>query len=176
MKSILASVLAVALVITVVPRAEAETIVEDGHAMYVGGTAAKVKPEALGKLDTTQPKSLEFQSPDGNVSIPYASIESYEYTRKLARHLGAVATVAVVLVKHLQRKHFLTITYRDEAGAAQVAVFEIAKELPESLLPILQARAPQGCKTCPRPAVRPAARTGQPPTLVRPEEAVAQAR
>jgi hypothetical protein len=62
------------------------------------------------------------------VSIPYADIQKFEYQEKLARHLGVILTIAVVMLKHRQRRHFIQITYMDANRKEQAAVFEIAKD------------------------------------------------
>jgi hypothetical protein len=67
----------------------------------------------------------------------------------VARHLGVLPAIAVGLVKKRQRRHYFRISYRDENGVVQVVVFEVPKNMPRTLLPILQTRAPQGCKTAP---------------------------
>lgn len=115
--------------------------VEDGQVMYVGGTVQSVKEGAFGKLDTTQEKTLTFESSGEKLVIPYARIDSFEYSEKLARHLGVVATVVVVLIKHRQRRHFFTIKYHDEKDVSQAVVFEVSKEAPRTLLAVLQTRA-----------------------------------
>ena len=122
--------------------------VDDSQVAYVGGTAAGVKPGALGTLDTASP-GLVFTHADGKLEIPFDKIESYEYSRKLARHLGVALTVAVAMVKHLQRRHFFTITYRDAADARQVAIFEVPKQMPPVLEAVLRTRVPT--KPCPPP-------------------------
>ncbi len=69
-----------------------------------------------------------------------------EYSQQVARHLGVLPAIAVGLVKRRQRRHFLRISYHDESSTAQVAIFEVSKETPHTLLAILEVRAPQGCK------------------------------
>ena len=119
---------------------------EDGQVMYMGGTVPNLKEGVVGKLDTTQELLLGFEHAGGKLTIPFAKIESFEYTEKLARHLGVLLTIAVVLVKHRQRRHFFRITYRDDANMQQVAVFEVPKEMPQTLNAVLQARVPHDCK------------------------------
>jgi len=119
--------------------------VEDGQAMYVGGTVAKLKEGALGRLDTTSTTMLEFESAGSTLAIPYVKIESFDYSQKVARHLGVLPAIAVGLVKKRQRRHFFQINYRDDNSVPQVAIFEVPKQMPPSLLAILQTRAPQGC-------------------------------
>jgi hypothetical protein len=119
--------------------------VEDGQVMYVGGTVAALKEGALGRLNTTSKTALEFESAGSTLAIPYAKIDSFEYSQKVARHLGVLPAIAVGLVKKRQRRHFFQINYRDDNSVSQVAIFEVAKRMPPSLLAILQTRAPQGC-------------------------------
>lgn len=126
--------------------------VEDGQVLYVGGTIAALKEGALGRLDTTAQTALAFASSGSLLSIPYDKIDSYEYSQQVARHLGVLPAVAVGLVRRRQRKHFLRISFHDDANASQVVIFELPKQMPRSLLAILQLRAPQGCK--PNPNVK----------------------
>lgn len=120
--------------------------VDVGEVAYVGGTVPAVKEGTVGRLNTALETALEFEYSAGKVSIPFAKIDSFEYTEKRARHLGVLATIAVGLVKHLQRRHFFRISYHDEDNTPQVAVFEVPKQMPQTLLAVLQTRAPQGCK------------------------------
>ena len=120
--------------------------VDLGQVAYVGGTVPGVKEGTVGQLDTSVETALEFVYSGGKVSIPFAKIDSFEYTVKRARQLGVLPTIAIGLFKHLQRRHFFRIAYHDEANTPQVAVFEVPKQMPQTLLAVLQARAPQGCK------------------------------
>jgi hypothetical protein len=120
--------------------------VDDGQVMYVGGTVVALKEGVSGKLDTTAPRVLSFDYSGGKLIIPFEMIDSFEYSRQVARHLGLLPAIAVGLVKHRQRRHFFRISYHDESKAPQVAIFEVSKEMPHVLLAILQVRAPQGCK------------------------------
>lgn len=100
----------------------------------------------MGKLDTTSQTALNFESPGGKLVIPFEEIDSYEYSQQVARHLGVLPAIAVGLVKRRQRRHFFRITYHDDSKTQQVAIFEVSKETPRSLLAVLQGRAPEGCK------------------------------
>lgn len=120
--------------------------VEDAEVAYVGGTAPNVKPGTIGRLDTAQPTSLVFQYSGGKFDIPYAAIESFEYSKERAHDLAVLPIVAVGMFKRLQRQHFVRITYRDEANFARAVVFELSKHMPRAVLAVLEARAPQGCK------------------------------
>jgi len=139
MKRLLACLLVVAMA---APGAEA--LVSEQDVLLVGGTVAGVHAGALGRLDLARADALVFHSGDAELSVPYAGITNYEYTRKLARRIGVIPTIAVVAVlKRRQRKHFVTITFKDAQGTPQIAVFEVPKQMPQILLPILAARAPR---------------------------------
>jgi hypothetical protein len=119
--------------------------VEDGDVMYSGGTVPGLASGAIGRLDTASETSLTFQSSGATLVIPYAKIDSFEYTEQVARHLGVLPAIAVGLVKARQHKHFIRISFHGENPSLQVAVFEVPKQMPQSLLAILRSRAPQAC-------------------------------
>ena len=120
--------------------------VEGDQVMYIGGTVAVLNKGVVGKLDTTSQTALNFESPGGKLVIPFEEIDSYEYSQQVARHLGVLPAIAVGLVKRRQRRHFFRITYHDDSKTQQVAIFEVSKEAPHTLMAILQGRAPQGCR------------------------------
>ena len=66
---------------------------DDGHAKYVGGTVPGLTAGTIVRLDTTSETSLTFQHAGNKVEIPYASIQSYEYSKEVARHLGVLPTL-----------------------------------------------------------------------------------
>jgi hypothetical protein len=119
---------------------------EDDRVMYVGGTAPAVQAGVFGRLDTTSETMLLFEYAGNKLAIPYAKIDSFQCYEEVARHLGVLPAIGVGLVKKRQQRHFFQISYRNENNLRQVAVFEVPKQMPETLLAVLQARAPQGCK------------------------------
>lgn len=120
--------------------------VDDGNVVYVGGTVASLKDGAIGKLDLKSQTELTFESSTGKLAIPFAKIDFYEHSQEVAHHLGVLPAIAVGLLKKRERKHFMRIAYRDENGVPQVAIFEVPKKMPRTLLAVLQQRAPQGCR------------------------------
>ncbi len=119
--------------------------VEDGQAMYVGGTVPAVKAGAIGRFDTTSETTITFESAGNKLEIPYAGIQSCQFSTEVTHHLGVLPAIAVGLLKARERRHFFRISYR-EGTAAQSAVFEVPKHMTPTLQAILQARTPQICK------------------------------
>jgi hypothetical protein len=120
--------------------------VENEEVMYVGGTVAAVKEGAIGHLDTTSPTALKFDSPGGSFEIPYARFDSYTYSEETARHLGVLPAVGVAILRKRQHRHFFRISFHDENSTPQVAVLEVSKHMPKTVMAILQTRAPKACK------------------------------
>jgi len=120
--------------------------IEGSHVEYVGGTIQTITPGAIGHLDFASDTTLLFEYSGGSLAIPYDAIESYEYTQEVAHHLGVAPAIAVGLVRKRQRRHFFRVSYRDQTSASQVIVLEVPKQMPGTLLAVLQTRSPQGCK------------------------------
>jgi hypothetical protein len=125
--------------------------VENGQVMYVGGTVMTLKEGMIGRLITSSPTELTFDSAGSQLVIPFARIESYEYSQQVARHLGVVPAIATGLIRHRQKRHFLRIAYKEESNGQQVVIFEVPKQMPRTLLAILQVRAPWGCRASAAP-------------------------
>jgi len=121
---------------------------ESEYVKYVGGTAQGLNVGTVGRLDTTGETSLAFQRAGNNLTIPYSAIESSEYSKDVARHLGVLPAIVVALVRMRQHRHFFRITYHDQNGVAQVAIFEVPKHMPRTLQAVLEARAPHTFKSC----------------------------
>jgi hypothetical protein len=119
---------------------------ESGQVLYLGGSAANMKDGALGKLDTGSKDEIVFVYSRGKFTIPFASLDSYESSDRVARHLGVLPAVAVGLVRRRQRRQFFEFHYRDENHVAQVAIFEVPKDMPQTPLGILQSRVPSACQ------------------------------
>jgi len=122
--------------------------VEDGQVMYFGGTVPVLTAGLVGRLDTTSETSVAFEYASNRLVIPYAAIESFQYTTEVTHHLGVLPGIAVALLKKRQRRHFFRISYRDADRTKQVAVFEVPKYMPRTLKAILETRAPQPSQSC----------------------------
>jgi hypothetical protein len=125
--------------------------VEDDQVMYMGGTAPALRAGVIGRLDTISEKSLNFESSEGKLPgtkllIPYADIQSFEYSKEVTRHLGVMPAIAVGLVRMRQHRHYFRISYRGADDVSQVVVFEVPKQMPRTLEAVLKTRAPQSCK------------------------------
>jgi hypothetical protein len=120
--------------------------VEDGQAMYLGGTAQGVNAGVIGRLDTTAETSLIFEYSGSKLAIPYDAIQSFEYSKEVTRHLGVLPAVAVGMFIMRRKGHFFRIAFRDSNNVAQAVVFEVPKHMPRTLLAVLDTRAPQACK------------------------------
>lgn len=120
---------------------------DEGHARYVGGTVPGITAGVVGRLDTTSTTSLVFEHAGNRVEIPYASIESYEYSKEVTRHLGVLPAIAIGMVKMRRHSHYFSISYHVEIGGpAQIIVLEVPKNMPRTLRAILNTRAPGTCK------------------------------
>jgi hypothetical protein len=117
--------------------------VEGSDVAYVGGTVPSVKEGVVGRIDLTLDKELVFQFAGGRLDIPYSGIESYEQSQEVTVHLGVAPAIAVGLMKHRKKNHYVRFTFSDSENRHQVAVFEVPKTMPMVLTPILLARAPR---------------------------------
>lgn len=118
-----ATFLLAAVVITTAPLAQSQ----GGKATYVGGTLA-VAEKMEGKLFVGAGTEALFAYKGGEVRIPYASIESIEYGQKVGRRVGVAIMVNPLFLFSKKRKHYVTVSFADAAGAKQGAVFEVAKD------------------------------------------------
>ncbi len=142
MKKLMAFCLLMALALPV-------AAVEDDQVMYAGGTAPALRARTVGRLDTTSETSITFEYSGGaKLLIPYAEIQSFEYSSEVTHHLGVLPTIGVGLVKMQRHRHYFRISYRGADNVPQVAVFEVPKHMPRTLQAVLKARAPQSCGPC----------------------------
>jgi hypothetical protein len=122
--------------------------VEEGQVVYVGGSAAGVSAGVVGRLDTTAETALIFEYSGNKLAIPYGSIQSFEYSKEVTRHLGVLPAIAVGTLKMRKHQHFFRISYRDSNHVEQAVVFEVPKHMPRTLKAVLQTRAPRACGPC----------------------------
>lgn len=129
--------MAVAMILTfVLPL----TIVEGEQVEYIGGTVPGIKNETMGTFDTTQEQALVFNHPGGRLVIPYAKVTSFRYEDRASYEPGVILGLLVELLKEPRRQHFLHLSYSDDGGVMQVVTFEVAKERPLTLVPLIESR------------------------------------
>ena len=109
-------------------------------AEYIGGTLI-VKEKTEGTLATTSGTEAVFEAKGIKVAIPYASITELEYGQKAGRRVAVAVMVSPLALFSKKRNHYLTITYKDEAGAEQADVFELGKDIVRTTLKVLEVRA-----------------------------------
>ena len=117
--------------------------IDGDHVKYIGGTETGINTGIVGHLNTTSDTSLTFDYAGKRLEIPYASIESSEYTRDVAHHLGVLPFIAIGLLRMRQHRHFFRISYRDSHNVVQVVIFEVPKQMPRTLKAVLDARSPR---------------------------------
>ena len=113
---------------------------DSDKAQYVGGTLTGVPEKAEGFLSTRSETAAVFDSKDGKVAFPYASITGLEYGQKAGRRVAVAVLVTPLAIFSKKRKHYLTITYTDTAGKEQAAVFELGKDVVRTTLTVLETR------------------------------------
>jgi hypothetical protein len=119
--------------------------VQGRQVKYSGGTVPLLAAGALGRLDTSSETAVSFEYAGNTFAIPYAKIVSFEAHEQVARHLGVIPALLVGLIRARQKRHLVRITYRDDAAVSQVAIFEVSKEMSQTVLSVLRTRAPASC-------------------------------
>jgi hypothetical protein len=128
------------LVLLVVPAA---VLAVDGNkAEYVGGTIAGLKEKSEGRIDTTNDTALVFTANrQSELRIPYAGISELEYGQKAGRRVGVAIMISPLALFSKKRNHYLTISYKDDAGKDQAAVFELGKDIVRTTLKSVETRS-----------------------------------
>jgi hypothetical protein len=115
------------------------------QAEYDGGTITQIPKQQKGTLVTAD-SELRFEYKDGDFAIPYSSIQDMEYGNKPSTRIGTSIGVGLIcwpcgiaslFVK--AKHHFLTLEFA-QGTTKQAVVFELGKELPRTLLPILEVK------------------------------------
>lgn len=122
---------------------------EHNQAVYEGGSAA-IPVGSLGTFDTSLPTTLllHFAAPGGapvQIAIDYASMKTAQPSRQVAHRLGVAPAIAVGLLAAREHRYFLTLTWTDPSGIAQVAVLEVPRNDQAPLLAVIRARMPRLC-------------------------------
>ena len=116
--------------------------VDGKKAQYIGGTVNGLKEKAEAPLVTSDETLLRFDAQkNGAIAIPYAQIDSLEYGQKAGRRVGVAIMVSPLALFSKKRNHYLTITYKDDGGKDQSAVFELGKDIVRTSLTVIQTRS-----------------------------------
>ncbi|HWR16404.1 MAG TPA: hypothetical protein VN577_16395 [Terriglobales bacterium] len=108
--------------------------------MYVGGTATAISERTEGTTTTKDEKEYVFTYPGGKLSIPYDQVDSLEYGQKAGRRVGLAVAITPFALFSKKRKHFLTISWKDEDDKQQAVVLELGKDIVRTELATLEAR------------------------------------
>lgn len=110
------------------------------NALYVGGTINTIKEGSEGTTSTKDEKVYTFTAKGTTLSIPYDRVDSLEYGQKAGRRVGLALTISPWLLLSKKRKHFLTVSWKDEADKQQAVVLELGKDIIRTELATLEAR------------------------------------
>jgi hypothetical protein len=129
--------------------------VDAKRAAYFGGTMTVyegAKDPVEGELDLSgdalvlRPRKKPYVGV--LLTIPYKQMEDLEYGQNAGRRVGAAVATTVLLgpiglltLFSKKRKHYLTIAFKDDAGAEQVVVLELGKDIVRETLPVVKARS-----------------------------------
>ena len=119
----------------------ASSAVRGDETRYVSGTLSGLAENTEGKLDISGQFGMMFTTKKSATVIPYKGISSLDYGQKAGRRVAMsfAASPAALLFK--KRKHYLTVSFVDEAGTNQYAVFELAKGIVSPVITRLESRS-----------------------------------
>lgn len=109
-------------------------------ALYVGGTVTSINEGTEGTTSTKAETVYVFTYNNGHLVIPYDQVDSLEYGQKAGRRLGVAIALTPLALFSKKRKHFLTISWKDENDKQQAAVLELGKDIVRTELATLEAR------------------------------------
>lgn len=110
------------------------------EAEYVGGTLGQLGSRVPGRIHITDPEVLFFETKKAGLEIPYDRINLLEYGQQAGRRYLLALAVSPMLLFSKSRKHFLTVSFKDEAGQQQAMVFRVDKRGVRAVLAGLEAR------------------------------------
>lgn len=119
--------------------------IKNDEARYIGGTAANIRMGTVCRLNLASDESLIIESRGQRLAIPYADIDSFQYSKEAKWRFGVLPAIAIGLIRPWPRAHFFRITFHDQHKVPQVVVFEVPKTAPRALQAVLEARVPRSC-------------------------------
>lgn len=111
-------------------------------AMYVGGTISAIPENTKGKFDLSDLNAARFAPKKGQLlAIYYERVTAIEYGQKAGRRVGAALVVSPLFLFSKKRKHYVTISFTDENGRGQSAVFELSKGVVHEVVSTFETRS-----------------------------------
>jgi hypothetical protein len=138
---------AIAMLLCIAPFASGPVWALDPHkAMYVGGTVSSLPPGRVeGSLDFSGAAAMSFiAAKDGSsVSVQWKSIQDLEYGPQVPPRWKAAKSLKSLpsFMSKKSRKHYITIGYKDFAGADQAVVFELGDQIIRRTLTALKDKS-----------------------------------
>jgi hypothetical protein len=117
--------------------------------VYIGGTVTAIPKGSDGKLLAEDPAMLSFEAKKVDWKVPYNKITSLSYGQHAGRRVGTTVALGVTtlgigalpVLFSKKRRHYLTIEYTDQGGAAQAAIFELGKDAIRTTLKTIEVRS-----------------------------------
>lgn len=109
-------------------------------AEYAGGTLESIETGAKGRLSTSDPVSLVFETRRSALRIPYERINLLEYGQRVDRRVLEAILVSPMLILSKKRAHFLAIGYQTEDGRQEAVLLRVDKNAIRAVLVSLEAR------------------------------------
>jgi hypothetical protein len=111
---------------------------------YMGGTTGSVPEKAEGRVDVTDAANMVFMAEKGGtVKVPWQKVNGIEYGQRVSRRWKTAIFLTPWAVFSKGRKHMVTLSYQDDAGTDQAAVFEFGKDVYRTALASLKAKSGQ---------------------------------
>jgi hypothetical protein len=138
---------AIAMLLCIAPFGSGPVWALDPHkAMYVGGTVSSLPPGRVeGSLDFGGAAAMSFVAvKDGaSVSVQWKAIQDLEYGPQVPQKWKAAKSMKSLpsFMSKKGRKHYVTIGYKDFAGADQAVVFELGDAIIRRTLTALKEKS-----------------------------------
>jgi hypothetical protein len=119
---------------------------DPNKAMYVGGTVSSLPPGRVeGSLDCGGAAAMFFVAAKSgaNVAVQWKAIQDLEYGPQVPARWKAAKSMTSLpsFLSKKGRKHYVTIGYKDFAGADQAVVFELGDAITRRTLTALKDRS-----------------------------------
>jgi hypothetical protein len=127
--------------------ASAQAGIGGNEAAFRGGTIP-LKEGAEAKFSLVGDKFIFNPGKKDSYTIPYDKIQSIEYGQKAGRRIGAAAgltiaagPIGLLALMSKKRRHMVSLTWLNDQGKSDAAVFEFGKDAIRSALAAFEARS-----------------------------------